>query len=80
MLPIGATINGVTIVDDATRVPLYTHTPGFVSLSLGAGVTITNRVSVSFMLTNLLDQSYRTHGSGVDAPGRGGYVRVNMSY
>ena len=41
VLPIGATINGVRVVDDATRVPLYTETPGFVVVNLRAGLTIT---------------------------------------
>ena len=43
-------------------------------------MTITRRVSVNLSLTNLLDRSYRIHGSGVDAPGRGGFVSVNVSY
>ena len=44
VLPIGATINGVTVVDDGTRVPLYMETPGFVSVNLRAGVAITRNL------------------------------------
>ena len=43
VLPIGATINGVTVVDDGTRVPLYTDTPGFVVVNLRSGLAITRQ-------------------------------------
>ena len=80
VLPIGATINGVTVVDDSTRVPLYTRTPGFVAVNLGAGVTIRKNLSVNLSLMNLLDRSYRIHGSGVDAPGVSVYAAVNLTF
>ena len=70
VLPIGATINGVTVVNDGTRVPLYTRTPGFASVNLRAGVSLTDYLDVTLALTNALDRNYRVHGSGVDAPGR----------
>ena len=71
VLPIGATINGVTVVTDATRVPLYTATPGFAVLHLRAGLRITRQLNATIALTNALGKSYRVHGSGVDGPGRG---------
>jgi outer membrane receptor protein involved in Fe transport len=80
VLPIGATINGVTIVDDGTRVPLYTHTPAFVSMSLGAGASMAKNLSLKMSVSNLLDRSYRVHGSGVDAPGISVYASVHVSY
>jgi hemoglobin/transferrin/lactoferrin receptor protein len=80
VLPIGATINGVTVVDDATRVPLYTETPGFVVVNLGAGLTLTKQLRASLALINLLDRNYRTHGSGVDAPGRSVYASLSASF
>jgi hypothetical protein len=70
VLPVGATINGVTVVDDATRVPLYTETPGFVVVNLRSGLAITRHLNVTLALINALDCNYRVHGSGVDAPGR----------
>ena len=80
MLPIGATINGVTVVDDSTRVPLCTSTPGFVSLNLRAGLSVTSHLDVSLALMNLLDRSYRVHGLGVDEPGRSAFALVSVSY
>jgi hemoglobin/transferrin/lactoferrin receptor protein len=78
VLPIGATIHGVTVVSDATRVPLYLATPSFVTINLGAGLVITPKVRVDLALMNALDRNYRVHGSGVDAPGASVFVRLNV--
>ena len=80
VLPIGTTINGVRVVNDSTRVPLYTRTPGFVSLSLRAGGAITSHVDLTVTLANVLDRNYRVHGSGVDAPGRNLYATIRTSF
>ena len=46
-------------------------TPGFVVFNLRAGARILgDKLSASVTLQNLLDATYRTHGSGVDEPGR----------
>lgn len=80
VLPIGATINGVTVVNDGTRVPLYTRTPGFVSVNVRAGVSLTDYLDVTLALINALDRNYRVHGSGVDAQGRSVFAAVRLSY
>ena len=80
VLPIGAAINGVVVVDDSTRVPLYTSTPGFVVVNLGAGLTITPELRATVGLLNVLDRNYRTHGSGVDAPGRSAFASLSVSF
>lgn len=80
VLPIGATINGVTVVTDGTRVPLYSNTPGFVSVNLRAGLSITDQLGVNLALMNILDRNYRVHGSGVDAPGIGMFAGVRASF
>jgi outer membrane receptor protein involved in Fe transport len=80
VLPIGATINGVTVVDDSTRVPLYTETPGFALLNLRAGLTITRYLNATVALMNVLDRNYRVHGSGVDAPGLGGFAALSVAF
>ena len=80
VLPIGTTINGVTVVDDSTRVPLYTRTPGFVSFNLRAGFTLSNYLNLTLALMNAFDRNYRVHGSGVDAPGRSAFAGVSVSF
>ena len=80
VLPLGATINGVTVVNDNTRAPLFTATPSFVSVNLGVGVTITRNVRVNLGMMNVLDRNYRTHGSGVDAPGASLFARLRLTY
>ncbi len=80
VLPIGATINGVNIVDDNARAPLYLKTAGFASLNLRGGIAIAENVSLNLALMNFLDRNYRVHGSGVDAPGINLFVGLKFSF
>jgi hemoglobin/transferrin/lactoferrin receptor protein len=80
VLPLGATINGVPVVNDATRVPLYTGTPGFVVLNVRGGFAVTQHLDVTAALMNVFDRNYRVHGSGVDAAGRSLFLTVRVLY
>jgi hemoglobin/transferrin/lactoferrin receptor protein len=80
VLPIGATINGVMIMDDNSRAPLYTKSAGFASINLRGGVAITENLSLNLALMNLLDRNYRIHGSGIDAPGVNLLVGLKFSF
>jgi outer membrane receptor protein involved in Fe transport len=80
VLPLGETVNGVRVADDGTRVPLYTRTPGFVSFNVRAGLALTEHVDVTLALMNAFDRNYRVHGSGLDAPGRSLFARLNLKY
>jgi outer membrane receptor protein involved in Fe transport len=80
VLPIGATINGVRIVDDTSRAPLYLETPGFLSLNLRSGLILRENLYLNLALMNIADRNYRTHGSGVDAPGINFYARLKFSF
>jgi outer membrane receptor protein involved in Fe transport len=80
VLPLGATVNGVKVVDDGTRVPLYTSTPASVAVSVRAGVTLADRFRVTLGLINAFDRNYRIHGSGVDAPGRNVFAALSVGY
>jgi outer membrane receptor protein involved in Fe transport len=80
VLPIGATINGVTIVDENSRAPLYVRTAGFASLNLRGGIAIAENVGLNIALMNLFDRNYRAHGSGIDAPGINLFVGLKYSF
>jgi len=80
VLPIGATINGVTIVNDSTRAPLYPATAGFAVFNLRGGIAITENVGLNMALMNFLDRNYRIHGSGVDAPGINLHIGMRFSF
>ena len=80
VLPIGSTINGVTVVDDSTRVPLYSNTRGFAVFNLSGGLRIRDNVSLTLALRNFLDQNYRIHGSGIDEPGLNGFVGLRFTF
>jgi outer membrane receptor protein involved in Fe transport len=69
VLPIGATVNGVRIVDDSSRAPMYLSTAGWAVVSVRSGLPLGERWSLNAGVENLLDRNYRYHGSGVDAPG-----------
>jgi outer membrane receptor protein involved in Fe transport len=67
-------------VDDHVRVALYRATAGWVTAALRAGYPFGERTTVYVSVENLLDQNYRVHGSGVDAPGRNFYVGVRYGW
>jgi hemoglobin/transferrin/lactoferrin receptor protein len=80
VLPLGAVVNGVRIVDDNSRAPLFLKTPGYASLYLRANLRLSERLELDAALTNLLDKNYRVHGSGLDAPGRNFFLRLRYSF
>jgi iron complex outermembrane receptor protein/hemoglobin/transferrin/lactoferrin receptor protein len=80
VLPLGATINGVRIVDDNSRVPLWLRTAGYATVHLRGSLRLTERLHLDVAVLNLLDKNYRTHGSGLDAPGRNLFVRLRLLF
>lgn len=67
-------------VADATRVPLYQSTAGWWSWNVEGGYSLTERVSVTGGVLNMLDGNYRVHGSGVDAPGVSAFVGFRLQF
>jgi len=59
---------------DSTRVPLFTSTPGFAAFHVRAGFRLWENAALTVDCRNLFDRNYRHHGSGIDAPGRAGFV------
>jgi outer membrane receptor protein involved in Fe transport len=80
VLPIGAIVNGVRVVDDNSRAPLYLQTPAFASLNLRAGIVVRENVRLNLALLNVLDRNYRIHGSGVDATGISFFAALKFSF
>jgi iron complex outermembrane receptor protein/hemoglobin/transferrin/lactoferrin receptor protein len=79
VLPLGTVINGVRVLDDGTRVPLYLETQGFATVGISAGFRLSGQLQVNVALSNVFDRNYRTHGSGVDAPGVNVYVMLRLT-
>ena len=71
LLPIGATINGVTVVDNNSNVPLFTAVPGYGLVGLRGAVRFGERSEVLFDFENIGDKQYRGISWGVDGAGRG---------
>ncbi len=70
LLPIGATINGVLIVNDSTVVPLYTYLPGYGVANVRGGFRINENANIFWAFENVLDQRYRNPSWGIDGTGR----------
>ncbi|MCE5309173.1 MAG: TonB-dependent receptor [Acidobacteriales bacterium] len=80
VLPIGATLNGVRVVSDGTRVPLYLSTAGWATLNIRSGFPLGERVHLNVAVENLLDSNYRVHGSGTDAPGISAWIGAGYRF
>ncbi|HEX8493387.1 MAG TPA: TonB-dependent receptor [Pyrinomonadaceae bacterium] len=80
VLPIGATINGVTIVNNSTAVPLFDHLPGYGLVGLRGAFRFGERSEVFVDFENIADKSYRGISWGVDGAGRGVTLRYRYKF
>lgn len=80
VLPIGAIVNGVRIVDDNSRAPLYLSTAGWAVVGVKSGFPLSERIQLNGAIENLLDRNYRYHGSGIDSPGFNAWLGVRLLF
>ncbi|MCX6597114.1 MAG: TonB-dependent receptor [Acidobacteria bacterium] len=80
VLPLGASINGVTIVNDQSRVPMLLRTAGWFTTNVQLGFSWTDNLQVTGGVMNLLDRNMRVHGSGVDMPGINAFVGLHWRF
>jgi outer membrane cobalamin receptor len=80
LLPIGATINGVRVAGDSTKVPLYLGTAGWYTLDVLGALSLGEGTILHFGIGNLGDRNYRIHGSGVDCAGRNAYAGLRYRF
>lgn len=80
LLPIGATINGVTVVNNDTAVPLYNSVAGYVLFGVRGGMRIAEKSEVFVDFENIGDKSYRGISWGVDGGGRGVTMRYRYKF
>jgi len=80
LLPIGATINGVTVVNNDTAVPLFTEVKGYGLFGVRGSYRFGKHSEVFVDFENIFDQSYRGISWGVDGAGRGVTVRYRYRF
>ncbi|HEV7682317.1 MAG TPA: TonB-dependent receptor [Pyrinomonadaceae bacterium] len=80
LLPIGATINGVTVVDANSNVPLYTNVPGYALFGVRGAYRVSERSEFLFDFENIGDKQYRGISWGIDGAGRGLTLRYRYKF
>jgi outer membrane receptor protein involved in Fe transport len=80
LLPIGATINGVTVVNNDTAVPLFTEVKGYGLFGVRGAYRFGKHSEVFVDFENIFDKSYRGISWGVDGGGRGVTVRYRYRF
>ncbi|MDX6271687.1 MAG: iron complex outerrane recepter protein [Acidobacteriota bacterium] len=80
LLPIGAIINGVTVVNNDTNVPLYPYLPGYGLVGLRGAFRFDDHSEVFFDFENIADKQYRGISWGVDGAGRGLTLRYRYKF
>jgi hemoglobin/transferrin/lactoferrin receptor protein len=60
--------------------PLYTGVPGYVVFSVRGGIKLGERHEVLLDFDNIGDRNYRGISWGVDAPGRGLFLKYNVRF
>lgn len=80
LLPIGATLNGVTIVNNDTAVPLFTGLPSYALFNLRGGVRINEKQQFFLGFENIFDNFYRNPSWGIDGAGRSLTVQYRFKF
>lgn len=80
LLPIGATVNGVLIINNETAVPMFTAIPGYALFGIRGGIKIAEKHELLLDAKNLADRSHRLPGWGIDGPGRNLIVRYRFTF
>jgi hemoglobin/transferrin/lactoferrin receptor protein len=80
LLPIGATINGVRVVNNETAVPQFNGIPGYGLINVRGGVRFSDNQEVTIDFENIGDKNYRNPGWGIDGPGRSVSVRYQYRF
>lgn len=80
LLPIGATINGVRVVDNNTLVPLFPYLPGYGLVGVRGSIKFAERSELFVDFENIFDKSYRGISWGIDGAGRGVTLRYRYEF
>lgn len=80
LLPIGATINGVRVVNNDTLVPTHPHLAGYGLVGVRGAWKFSETSEVFVDFENIFDKSYRGISWGIDGAGRGVTVRYRYSF
>jgi len=68
------------VLPDGVEASLFEALPGYVVFGVRGAVRFATRHEILFDLENLGDVSYRGISWGLDAPGRGAYVRYSLRF
>jgi outer membrane receptor protein involved in Fe transport len=80
VLPVGAVINGVLVVDNNTAVPLFSAIPGYALFNVRGGYRFGENQTLAVDLENIGDKGHRAPGWGIDGPGRSLTVRYQYRF
>ena len=80
LLPIGATINGVRVVDNNTLVPLFPYVPGYGLVGVRGALKFGENSELLVDFENIFDKTYRGISWGVDGAGRGVTLRYRYEF
>ncbi len=80
LLPIGATINGVRVVDANTLVPMFPYLPGYGLVGVRGAYKFDERSEIFVDFENIFDKSYRGISWGIDGAGRGVTLRYRYEF
>jgi outer membrane receptor protein involved in Fe transport len=80
VLPLGTVVQGVLVVNDQSRAPLFTRSPGWWTARVRAGMPVGERWDLFGGVENMLDRDYRVHGSGIDGMGRSVFAGIRFRF
>lgn len=80
VLPIGATINGVTVSGNGSAVPLFTAVAGYGLIGVRGAVRFGESSEVFIDFENIADKRHRGISWGVDGAGRGVTARYRYRF